>query len=125
MSGSIFEDVKLEWDGKEYTIPSNRVMGLIERIEDHLSFSDLLSKNPKIGKIAGAWAEALRYAGAAVSDEQVYAEMFRGATTGQIKTAVFGLMEIMVPPQHIQKKTDNGAQKKPSGPEVKTETKAS
>jgi len=116
MSKSVFEPVKIKWDGEEYEIPANRVMGLIERIEDHISFADLGGKNPKIGKISRAWAEVLRYAGAAVSDDEIYMQMFDGATGGQIQTAVFGLMEIMIPPAYLQKKTPAGPAEKPSTP---------
>lgn len=105
MSKSVFEPVKITWDKKEYEIPANQVMGLIARIEDHISFADLVGNKPKIGKISTAWAEALRYAGAKVSNEEVYSEMFSGATGSQITSAVSGLMEIMIPPGHLQKKT--------------------
>ena len=121
MRDSVFDDVKIKWDGKEYTIPSNRVMPLIERIEDHVSFGDLAGKKPKIGKIASAWAEVLRYAGASVSDEQVYADMFKSATSGQIHTAISGLLMIMVPPEALQKKTDSGPVKE-SASTSQTET---
>jgi len=118
MRESVFDDVKIKWDGKDHTVTSDRVMGLIERIEEHISFADLSGTKPKIGKIAGAWAEALRYAGARVTTEEVYAGMFKSATSGQINTAISGLLLIMIPPEALQKKTVNGKGKKPSSPQT-------
>jgi hypothetical protein len=101
----IFETVKIQWDGEDYEVDPNRVMGLINRIEDHISFSDLSSKSLKISKVACAYAEALRYAGCTVTDAEVYNSMFDGASGRQIQNAISGLLLIMIPPEHLQKKT--------------------
>lgn len=122
MEDSVFDEVKIKWGGKDYTVPSNRVMGLIERIEDHISFADLSGNRPRLGKIAAAWAEALRYAGAQVSAEEVYGDMFKSATSGQINTAISGLLLIMIPPDAIQKKTDNRTVKEQTPLNPATET---
>lgn len=114
MSKNIFEPVKLLWNDEEYEVASNRVMGLIQRIEDHVTFADLQLENPKIGKISVAYAEVLRYAGAEVKDDEVYQAMFHGATGAQIQNAITGLLVIMIPPQHLQKKTPGGKTKKSS-----------
>ena len=115
MSESVFETVKIKWDGKEYEIPPDRMMGLIVRIEDHISFADLAGKNPPMSRIAGAWSEVLRYVGVSVSGEEVYRDMIKGASLAQIQTALFGLMEIMIPPDAVQKKTKAGPAAKTSG----------
>ncbi|NIQ01592.1 MAG: hypothetical protein GWM98_15405 [Nitrospinaceae bacterium] len=108
MTNSVFKPVTLEWEGTEYEIPADRIMGLIVRLEDIVSFRDLDQKNVKPGKISAAYAEALRYAGATVTDEEVYEQMFLGATTGQLYGAIAGLFSIMIPPSHLQKKTKDG-----------------
>lgn len=114
---SVFEDVEIRWGDKDYKVPSHRVMGMIEKIEDHVTFGDLNTNKPPLGKIAAAFAEALRYAGANVSSEEVYSGMFEGATTGQILMAITGLQMIMIPPAHVQKKTKGGTEADAQTPE--------
>lgn len=96
------------WADEEYVIPANRVMGLIERIEDHITFADLASNKVRFGKISRAYAEALRYAGKDVGVEEVYKSMLSGATTNQVQSAINGLLQIMIPPEPVQKKTKAG-----------------
>jgi len=106
MSKSIFEDVTISWAGKEYTVKANEVMGLIRRIEDHISWNDLISKQAKISRLSDAWAEVLSYVGVGITPEEVYELLFDGATMDQIWNSVNTLMIIMVPPKHLQKKTE-------------------
>lgn len=106
MSRSVFEDVTIKWGEQEYKIPSNKIMEVICTIENHITFLDLQSKNPKMINMARAYGEVLRFAGADVTDDEIYSDMFRDATLGQIQNAVSGLMYIMIPPEHLQKKTE-------------------
>jgi len=105
MSGSVFEDVTIKWGEEEYTIKASDIMGVICRIENHITFLDLQSSNPKLINMARAYGEVLRSAGAEITDEVVYSEMFKDSTMGQIQNAINGLMYIMIPPEHLQKKT--------------------
>lgn len=105
MTKSIFEPIKIQWGDDEYEIPANRIMGLIETIEDHVSYADLNPDNPKMGKIAAAYTKAIRYAGGKVDEGEVYNAMFDGATAFQVAQAIDGLLAIMIPPAHLQKKT--------------------
>jgi len=105
MSESVFEDVTIKWGKESYTIKASEIMGVISRIENHITFLDLQSKNPKMINMARAYGEVLRSVGADISDETVYNEMFKDSTMGQIQNAINGLMYIMIPPEHLQKKT--------------------
>lgn len=100
-----FEDIHLGWGGVQYTIPSNRVMGAIARVEDVMTLSELYQHGQRetvpLGKIAMAYGALLRYAGAPVSDEDVYAGMFsQGADhlQEQVRSAIEHLCQIMLPP---------------------------
>ena len=117
MSKSIFEPVTLAWGKDTYEIPAELVMGLIERIEDHVTFGDLADNKVKFGKIAAAYGTALRYAGCRVTNEEVYRSILDGASFEQVTSAINGLMMIMVPPGRIQKKTKDGPETETSQPE--------
>lgn len=115
MNKSIFEPVKLKWGDEEKEIPANRVMELIILLEDHISFEDLIG-NPKRGKLSNAYSEGLRFAGFSVTTEEVYSQMFSGASLIQIQNAIAGIQQIMIPPatlkmyqkQTKEKKTSQG-----------------
>lgn len=75
-----FNDISLEWAGKEYAIKARRVMGAIKRIEEEVTYFELMSyvasNDPRTSKIAAAYGVILRYAGASITDEQVYEGLF-------------------------------------------------
>jgi len=103
MSGSPFDDVHLRWGGKDHTIPANRVMGAIKRVEDHYSLNqiqrDIARNDIKTSKVAAAFAELLRYAGErGVTEEQVYDGMF-GSREAQetVMDSVILLLVMMIP----------------------------
>ena len=109
---AVFEDVTLTWKGDEYTVPSNRVMGLIATIEDHISIAQLYRDGgPPLSKLASAYASALKYAGCRVSNEDVYASCFQD---GQriIPELVAGLLSMMIPPSVLQQPADTNTKKK-------------
>ena len=102
---SIFHEVGLSWKGEEFTVPHDRVMGLIEVIEEVVTIQDLTSKNGvKFGKISRAYSDALKYAGArGATQEQVYSAMIGGSGEGvAIQEAVNSLLMLMIPPEHLQ-----------------------
>jgi hypothetical protein len=100
---SRFRDVELAWGGKQYTLPSNKLMAVIMRIEDIITLPELVRamqlNKPPMAKIASAYAEVLRYVGCDVKDEDVYAGLFDG-TNGHVVAAqsVAGLLQLMSPP---------------------------
>jgi hypothetical protein len=100
-----FEDIRLQWAGKDYTIRANRVLGAIARIEDVLTLSELqrfsMRGTAPMAKLSMAYGAVLRYAGATVTDEEVYAGMFGETGTGAdaVVESISALVAMMVPPQ--------------------------
>lgn len=106
-----FTDVSLNWRGKDYEIRASRMMGAIARIEDVVTLPELqrcaARKTAPLGKVAQAFAAVLRYAGAEVTDEDVYLGMFgaRGGVAVDVAmTSLMTLMAMMVPPASLQAK---------------------
>lgn len=103
---SIFKDVKLAWKGEIYTIKADSIMRLLAKLESEISLSDLSCANgkPPLAKISIAYALALSHAGASVTDEQVYAEMFGDGdvSAATMSGAITGLMFLMTPPDSYQ-----------------------
>ena len=98
-----FNDVTLKWKGSEYTIPSDQMMGAIERVEEFVSLEMLHVRDGekpggwKRAKIAKAYAAVLNYAGAKVTAEEVYAGMFEKGVANAAGVAVQALIFLMVP----------------------------
>lgn len=107
--GSIFEDVKIRWEDKEYVIPSNRVMGAIALIEEHVTLRELgeglHTKSVPLVKLSRAYGSVLRYAGAKdITDEFIYGALFKkGIADGAAVNSIMGLLAMMIPPQSVQK----------------------
>lgn len=107
-----FEEVKLGWGGEEFTVPANQQLMLIAKIEDALSGASnrqaidvLLQPNgPPMARLAQAYGAALRYAGAEVTDNEVYLSIMSDIAEGNadalqaIQGAVLGLLSIIAPP---------------------------
>ena len=73
---AIFQPITLTWAGRDFVVPADRVMGAIGVIEDVVTFPELVgslqSSKPNMSKLARAYGAVLRYAGASVSDEEIY-----------------------------------------------------
>lgn len=110
----VFKDVTLNWNGVDYAIPSNRVMGAIEEIEDVLPLKELMrmqgSGSPSLSKISRAFAAVINYAAAQhtpplprVQQEDVYQGMFSGSQSQtNIASSLTTLLMMMVPPSVIE-----------------------
>jgi hypothetical protein len=98
---SIFKEVGLTWDGKEYVVPSEKVMGLVGVIEEHITLEEMVGTGVKRVKVAKAFSAALVYAGCRVSEEAVYEKLFfdRGLTT---TNTVAAILSIVVPPDSVK-----------------------
>lgn len=116
--GKVFDDVKLIWDGTEFTIPSNQVMGAIARVEDILTLAELgkmlrSSANIKVSKIATAYGALLRYASASVTDDEVYRGLFQVPEDGSespqsiTQAALLALLSLMIPDSVSSKPVKN------------------
>jgi len=100
-----FDDITLEWHGKEFTIPANRVLKAIACVEDVLTLNELAMYSERkaipFAKIASAYGAVLRYAGARVTDDEVYSGMLQSEDKGvTVTTALGGLMAMMMPKEH-------------------------
>ncbi len=112
---NIFDPVTLTWNGAEHTVAPDRIMGLIARIEEAVLLSEIHAAAQRGGlplaKIAMAYGAALRYAGARVEDDEVYATFFAGSGGEKIPAAVVALATMMVPPAREPAKADAQAGK--------------
>ena len=110
---SLFKDVTLTWAGSEYVVQAGKLMRLIAIVEDIITLEELVgSSGRKRSKISEAYGAALRYAGAKVTDEDVYASLFSAESAEHTVSAVNGLLMMMVPPEAAAQQ-EVAAQKKP------------
>lgn len=107
-----FEDVTLTWKGQSHTIPADRQLLLIAKIEDALTQGSggsavvALTQNggPSHARLAMAYGAALRHAGASVSDDEVYLSIMNDLASGNadvagvVQGAVLALLAIVAPP---------------------------
>ena len=99
----IFKDVTLTWQGEEYTVPSNKVMQLIAKIEDCVTLQELSKEGgARLSRISQAYMVALNHAGCKVEQDEVYASMFGETGADSISAAVTGLLMMMLPPGDYQ-----------------------
>lgn len=104
----IFKEVKLQWNGKEYVIPPNAVMMCIAKVEDVVTLAELVRYSNRntmpLAKLAQAFGVVLRYAGANVSDDEIYLGMFAdGDMKEKANNAITTLLVMMMPPAHLAK----------------------
>lgn len=95
-------DLVITFRGVEYTIAEGRMFQLGDRIEDIALLSDVISwsTHPHYHRMARCLGEMLRFAGAMVTDREVYAEMMAslmgGGANGFITDALFGLVSVLM-----------------------------
>lgn len=111
----VFDDIHLNWQGRDYVIPANKVMGAIARIEDVITLTEIYEasqqRSVKFSRVSSAYGAVLRYAGADVTDEAIYAGMFAGqSAAAAVRDALTGLLSMMIPPsaKTIQKEAPRG-----------------
>ena len=100
---AIFDPVTLKWEGAEYIIPSNRIMQAIARIEEIITIPELKKFEDRgaqpMVKLSMAYGSVLRFAGARVEDDEIYAALFRDEddTAATVSVAIMTLMLMMLP----------------------------
>lgn len=117
---AIFEDVIIKWDGEERTIPHNKVMLLIARVEHVITLqeiSDYMSREvAPLGRLSLAYAEVLKYAGFSVSGDEVYSKLLQAGDKADIGISVItSLLQMMVPPAALDIKQPVASGGKPAG----------
>jgi hypothetical protein len=112
---NIFDPVTLTWNGAEHEVAPDKIMGLIARIEEIVTLSEIHAAAQRGGmplaKLAMAYGAALRYAGARLDDAEVYASFFNSESAESIPAAVSALLAMMVPPSRAEAKPAAPAKK--------------
>lgn len=103
---AVFEDVVIQWDGRDYTVPEDRVMRLIAKIEDVVTQHELYEYAQRgtmpMGKLSMAYGAALRYAGANVRDDTIYKRILSGEREGNLVIeALNNLLQMMAVPDDL------------------------
>lgn len=107
-----FEEVTLTWKGEQYVVPAERQLMLVAKIEDALETASgepaivTLTKagGPSQARLSSAFGAALRYAGADVSDEEIYLSIMadfaeqNADVAVKVQSAVLALISIIAPP---------------------------
>lgn len=107
-----FDDVTLTWQGQSYTVPAGEQLPLIARVEAALAPNGgqaitvlFRTGGPPHAVLAQAFGAALRYAGASVTDDEIYlnihediADKSRQQVAAKIQSMVWALMAVISPP---------------------------
>jgi hypothetical protein len=103
----MFNPVVLKWGTETYTVPPNKTLMAIATVENVLTLGELHTFSERravpVAHIAQAYGALLRFAGARVTDEEVYAGMFGGGDV-DANAAVTSLLAMMLPPAHMASK---------------------
>ena len=124
---SRFQDVALHWQGEAYTVPRDRLMGLIADVEWALAggrpnvnpLAVLYNPSgPHPSRLAAAMGAALRYAGANVDDLSIYevivGGVMEGDETGRMEAyqGVAMVSALILPPKEIADRMEGAEGKK-------------
>lgn len=101
------------WKGRKYFVPSNRVMGMIARIEDHVTMQELArfqaERNGALpfAKLANGFSAAIEYAGGNAPADEVYLTLCGAGETleegAAVAMAVRDMLNLMTPPEALAK----------------------
>lgn len=115
----IFDEVVITWNGVDYKIAPDKIMGAIARIEEIITLKELGGYAQKgdapLAKLAMAYASVLNYAGAKVSDAQIYQAMFDNTNSTNIIGCINVLLTMMIPPQKEEQSKKAVAQEQSMG----------
>lgn len=108
---ALFEPITLGWQGKEYTIAPDRILRLIAQVESELTYAELyqfsIRGGAPLAKLSMSFGLMLRYAGAKVTDEEIYNQLLTGGAE-EILSITQSLLAMMTPPQHLVGKPEEG-----------------
>lgn len=121
-----FSEVKISWKGAVYSVPSDRQLMLVAEVEDALRGNSpksavqvLMQKGgPGTARLSMAYGAALRFAGAAVTDDEVYLsiqdDLAKQKADGLIimQKAIIALIAIVSPPIGAAMAGDSGESEK-------------
>jgi hypothetical protein len=76
---SMFDDIKLGWQGQNYVIPAHRGLEAMARVEEAMTLHELqqfhMRRTLPVAKLANAYASLLGCAGKIITGEEVYATL--------------------------------------------------
>ena len=116
------QDVTFTWGGEEYRVEAREVLPLIAKVEEILTLTEVITAAQRdtvpMAKLSMAFGVMLRYAGARVTDSEVYSGMFKegGAGPQAAIAAANSLLTLMIPPEHLQEKGDGKKKAEAKGP---------
>ena len=129
-----FQDVTISWAGTDYTVPAKEQLGLVALVEDAIcapgeasaTLALLRAGGPSHVRLARAYGAALRYAGAKVTDDEVYLSIQgdfaeeRADVATRLNMAILGLLSIVSPPVALKiTAPDEPKKKQPASPKAK------
>lgn len=97
----LFEPIELTWQNRKFVITPSRALRAIARVEDIITLQQL-SKADQVpfAKLALAYHSLLKFAGADVSEEDVYEALWDATGDGRnAATMVNALLSMMLPPK--------------------------
>lgn len=107
----VFDDVTLEWDGKEKTVPADGVMRMLAKVEDHLTLHEMQTFSERgtapLIRVSMAYAAALKHAGFQVDDQTVYKRLMDSSDGDEGRFAIDVITQLqmmMVPPADLDVK---------------------
>jgi hypothetical protein len=121
----MFTPINLEWAGKGYVVPANRVLMAIAEVEEVLTLDELQRFSARgtapVAKLSMAFGRLLRFAGAKVDDDDVYSGMFVDDQGQMAAAATSAMLALMLPPESAVKSAAGAPGKSAPGkpPKVK------
>ena len=107
----IFNELNLNWKGAEYTVEADNILRLIAKVEDVITLNELYSYSQRgaapLAKLATAFGIVLRYAGAKVTDDEVYLSIVNGGSDAAI-VATRTSLAMMLPPEELIEGNESG-----------------
>lgn len=98
----LFDGVSFRWDGKTVTIPPDRLLGALARLEEVVPLGELaaMGHRARHGKVSEAFAAVLRFAGIEADAETVFARtLLDGEARAEAHGAITALIQSAQPPQ--------------------------
>lgn len=97
----MMDGITMTFKGQEYNIPPHRLFPIASQIEDMATLFEVdgWTKNPKFAKMAQCVAAMLRYAGAKVTQEEVWEELqaqFHAQDRSLMSSSLVALLELLM-----------------------------
>lgn len=79
----MMKSIRLNWRGQDHVIPANRAFEAGAEIEEIVTLGEIGAWGQKVPffKVARCYATLLRFAGATVTDEEVFGDIMAGLNT--------------------------------------------